>query len=1550
MLVKNINIRIQEALKARERALARINQNTPTEAKEAETPKGVPNLSDISSRSTFVRMVSNKEIPVIIQGGKLAKNLNPDGTDSNLATQFGFKNVYKTKSDKQIRPLSGIKDISVEYTGGYSAIRKAAVNWKASSLDDLNSLAPHFLNIGNSVLLDWGWVYKRAELNQYQTFYDDGVINPTLFSNPMNLIYEADGSYDAIGGTVSNFEYKLTEDGGFDCTTHITSIGINLFNGTRVDKGSGDFVPSVGEDGKSTEVHSDDLISALINLPIILDNLIKSDKVEIHPRLGTKEVDGNTGLDNSLLFSSANNQIFKCMLSGRTQKVKTTYSRTDYYVKWGWLEDNIFSRYSSYINNKNEILSAIRSIESELDPKGDVKINEDGSVDYRSVLIRNNSSFLIPRDPMKFFLPGQNINPKTVASLDEIEQTFLGFSFGKKMLGVGLGQKSQEVFESFLKINSDSENAFADENNKNYGRIRNIMVNVDEVQKAFGIKPSAISSATIDYHTGKIYGTDVVTNPPSDIKSGIKRLLSALNQNFYGFWNFDISQDPLSFNIKVIDTHATSQLNEKAYTRFTENSYKVSKNGMYKFPAYKLGSMVKSQDLSFKIPDSMAVTAAYGSNKNMAGGIRIDTTNTYPELETFFENDGDIPDSRLDGLQKAFRANTGDGHKVGNSSGNPDSSITKEGSFIINPNAPWWSKWTEKSNSSVEKPKVDSTDETAIKERKRLDDFKNELHLLILGDDQTLFENNRQIYEDQAVLEAQLKEAKNILYDKRDPNSLGFEEEDDMNPNLTSKELEAVEAIEAEIEALNNNLMEESITNIYYSFVHDSENRFRIELFSAGEAVLRAKLFNFDKRSNLYQTNWLIPAELNLEVDGIAGITPGDILQTDYILPRYNQEIKLKDSETILGPRTFFQTFGLTQRVDDSGWTTEITTKMRMNNSVLEKKGIEIFVPKQKEVPTETVNEEVPEELIVETVYGCMDDTPGTNVDINGELLTEGVELTDPAELALYGLEAGAVRTFYGYKALNFNPEATIQQVSEEDMSNPCTYLEPQEEPVEDTDLQYNLQQSLDPPERRNQPVPIKGCVDQLANNYIFEDDNEPDGYARVRHPETGELHTLVELVEKNIYRVISAPDEVPCLYDAPEPPETEQLPVNVSSDNYEPLPKKKKKKSKRKSNVQTNNNSNIASSTIETPIIVDVEREYKQPASDDLSSEEEGFDVELQIDELELDEFDLPKPDIYGCLDPAATNFGLDIRGNVIDEKDYDRVVRKMGYENPTDPCNFPVPEPVVEKGIKCTEEELKAGYQSKYGHINLQKGGQFKEYSTDLVQVEITTGPNAGSSFELQWYCIPPEEKKTPKVKIISNEKKENTKKAALVNTNPKPKKLFSTYRGTSAQNYNFLYKVTPWYAKGEFLKISWYGEGWNEQSPWKDGRHSGRLIGNAVSFWIRKKFWDEYIEQPNETGETIYKTVTQANDGFEEWKDKTGLFKGNTLPTYKQGVVQGNGIDWLPIGKAFSGPNPTARYPKNGLKGDAMSELGDKPIEFSDQPWWPSGNFNVFKRIDE
>ena len=68
-----------------------------------------------------------------------------------------------------------------------------------------------------------------------------------------------------------------------------------------------------------------------------------------------------------MLVQSQNQQLYRMELSARTKKSGTkksaTHRRSDHFVRWGWLEDNIFSRYSSYINNSNEILSAIRSIE-----------------------------------------------------------------------------------------------------------------------------------------------------------------------------------------------------------------------------------------------------------------------------------------------------------------------------------------------------------------------------------------------------------------------------------------------------------------------------------------------------------------------------------------------------------------------------------------------------------------------------------------------------------------------------------------------------------------------------------------------------------------------------------------------------------------------------------------------------------------------------------------------------------------------------------------------------------------------------------------------------------------------------------------------------------------------------------------------------------------------------------------------------------------------------------------------------------------------------------
>ena len=70
MIIKNISKPIQETLKARERALARKEHIQPN----TETLEGALTLNDLASRTTFIRMVSNKTgvAKRVIQGGQLA--------------------------------------------------------------------------------------------------------------------------------------------------------------------------------------------------------------------------------------------------------------------------------------------------------------------------------------------------------------------------------------------------------------------------------------------------------------------------------------------------------------------------------------------------------------------------------------------------------------------------------------------------------------------------------------------------------------------------------------------------------------------------------------------------------------------------------------------------------------------------------------------------------------------------------------------------------------------------------------------------------------------------------------------------------------------------------------------------------------------------------------------------------------------------------------------------------------------------------------------------------------------------------------------------------------------------------------------------------------------------------------------------------------------------------------------------------------------------------------------------------------------------------------
>ena len=1031
MFTKFISKNIQEKLKSKERALGWKNLNSSQPTKPEGSVVNTLRPKDIMSRTTFVRMCSNKEEVdnIVISGGELGEDgLLKFGTDLYASRTIGGEG-------SQFRPIGGVKDISVEYKGGFKAIRQCTVNWMVNSLGDLEKLTAYFLSVGKTVVVDWGWVNSNSvnfEVPPFITKSAEGKfkVNQSIFTNPQEKILDMKGDYDAIGGYVSNFSYDLRPDGGFDCVTTIIGLGANLFDlpldkghnaaGSLMIKKDGTIEDAdalaIGS-GEATLVYvpPDNLINATINLKKliyhdvfglswisdaiwtsldVLTDLIGRDAIdslEEQTGYGRKEVeyyalfgkDGadhiikklkgraknmksifpnqGKGLDNyeELTIYKGKNNGYKgwdaVIVDNATSPnvmIQTDLDfKTEYFVTWAWFEDQFLNRYISFMADGDDAARlTFRSLDtvlhnSDTDPnrigepisteylkkqidalsnldnfstkrqffaKQGIYLDADiDSTNFNDVLkvpaLIRNPPFLHPVDPNRFFiketLPTEGIieyGPEKIY-IQSTPITAPRAAAAKRKL------KSYDAIASNENIRAFSYEGDTDDV-KPKGALRNIWINITEIQKAFGVsEPDAPVQ-----DEGNV-------SPPGTLENGVKKLLNQLNQNFNNVWNFDIVTDPFdSTNIKVIDKK-TSNVNKPIYTKFKENSHAIQTQGIYKFPAFNVGSIVKSQNLAFKIPNAMAVSALYASNKTK--GMTNESELNGSEISKLFRRDevveGADPfkDKFLKSLKKSFQSGDHDDKKnvpftaiaIGSEYSSYNSKIVRgntKGSFTALKwpwDRNWWKRWVSGNKSSEEATKTDTTKENQPKERLR------------------------------------------VYFDKEDKvEKLIWEiEKDKDNKEKAGTDVYAVNA---------------SKKGGYYDF---DEKLQKFILIDEAKYALRSYLNNSGGRGK-FSSDDIIPAELTLEIDGTGGIMPGDIIQTDYIQPKYNLEI-YKDAKN-LGPQVYFQIFGLNQKVDSAGWTTEINTKMRYN-SIPNEVGLTLEEVKTKPIEALTISEKPPATL-----------------------------------------------------------------------------------------------------------------------------------------------------------------------------------------------------------------------------------------------------------------------------------------------------------------------------------------------------------------------------------------------------------------------------------------------------------------------------------------------------------------------------------------------------------------------------------------------------------
>jgi len=930
----------------------RLFQKMKLLGREGNTPntivkKGGLTNNQLSVRSPFIRMTSGLENPVILMGGELIQETSADLLSITSKTAAGFDDIYGPRGgniNKFKRPIPGLKSIDVQFKGGTRALRQGSVSWTCWSFEDINRLTPHFLSVGKTILLEWGWVYGKESLANLPTFIGPNGIKREAYTDYKNTVIDADGDFDMLLGIVSNFEYNTRDDGGFDCTTSITSMGADVLGNPIASKGIASTEVRYDISNKMTEKELDEATRKIaeskleqqikFDSDVTLKTLIEYIDDYIADKISITKDGKRVGIDKDKYqdqikagkkygfhyFNYSENK-FIIEYGEKAINYKDVINEVhNVWVRWGWFEDNILSKFLTIVSpgtSDNVPISEFRSVE--------IIENKDGApIFLESVRIRNHPS-LETTDINKYILPGQflafhfpkNISPKM--------GNFVGDSKLIKELSKMVNDKFTEFTaegETYFTI-EDVYDAISPENfdwdgdgipntidmtpgkppekaktgktrkvkrkkpnsTSTNGYLRNMLINTKLIKQAFGVGTG---------NTVESFNT----------KESIESLFNLLNQDI-PFWNFIIESDTqIPHRNKIIDTNVVVGLNNLKPTEkinspsvkqvITKSVYdvgndNVTNNGVFFFPVWSHESFVKSQNVSATVPSAMAISIMYGANAKKSANAKseepVDPAQTVAE-----SGNGETPDKRLDGLERAFSAK---GFEKWGTTSDTDSN-TAVGKKGGDDNLSFWASGHAGHNDILSEKKKDKKSKRDSEIQSASSPILKSLQVEL--DKLTTTANSNPPPLPRYLGAEQWKELTEILrYNIRIPGDISNSSQ-----------------VRAQINYRDNPLFK------LYSSKYDEKGRMKQQFIDTIKFSLSfaTKTAAGSKTITESSKPILLPINLEMEIDGIGGIFPGNSFHSTYLPKRYQED-------------TVFQLFDVNHTVSNSGWTVAIKGKMR---------------------------------------------------------------------------------------------------------------------------------------------------------------------------------------------------------------------------------------------------------------------------------------------------------------------------------------------------------------------------------------------------------------------------------------------------------------------------------------------------------------------------------------------------------------------------------------------------------------------------------------------
>ena len=243
---EGINPIISEQIRERQKVYGSINRT-------------IEQLEYLNARTAFAKLISSvdikdtfnptsaelKAILGSIQGSSLAKDFVLFNGTQDADTVDGRAGIARNRSvinnnayglgglEFGIRPMPGIVSATTK-TENRGSLRTTTIQIKAWNRVQFEIIDLLYLRLGYSVLFEFGnTIYfenggrfiKRKPISLEDTFLAGKYTVSTLLKRIQELRLESNGNYDAVYGKVVNFSWSFVEDGSYDITVIIRSIG-----------------------------------------------------------------------------------------------------------------------------------------------------------------------------------------------------------------------------------------------------------------------------------------------------------------------------------------------------------------------------------------------------------------------------------------------------------------------------------------------------------------------------------------------------------------------------------------------------------------------------------------------------------------------------------------------------------------------------------------------------------------------------------------------------------------------------------------------------------------------------------------------------------------------------------------------------------------------------------------------------------------------------------------------------------------------------------------------------------------------------------------------------------------------------------------------------------------------------------------------------------------------------------------------------------------------------------------------------------------------------